>query len=130
VRSSAFRAGAVSGETLGLDTALAWRDGALSGRMAATAGGVRSAQGGIGLLGLDGLVKARLASGPGAAPDAEFRGTVDARGLRGACSTRRWPLPNRPWPARSPRRWWRMRRRLREEERGSRFAADLTVRHA
>jgi hypothetical protein len=131
VRSSAFRAGAVSGETLGLDTALAWRDGALSGRMAATAGGVRSAQGAIGLLGLDGLVKARLASGPGGAPDAEFRGTVDARGLR------RGPLLDQalasaeqavagtlaaPMVA-------QVRRRLREEERGSRFAADLTLRH-
>lgn len=128
VRSSAFRAGAVAGETLGLDTALAWRDGALSGRVAATAGGVRSAQGGIGLLGLDGLVKARLAGG---APDAEFRGTVDARGLR------RGPLLDKalasaeqavagtlaaPMVA-------QVRRRLREEERGSRFAADLTLRH-
>ncbi|MDR6509258.1 hypothetical protein J2792_000098 [Novosphingobium capsulatum] len=131
LRSSAFRAGAVSGETLGLDTALAWRGGALRGRVAATAGGVRTAQGGVGLLELDGLVKARPAAAAGGVPDAEFRGTIDARGLR------RGPMLDQalvsaqaavagtlaaPMVA-------QVRRRLHEEERGSRFAADLTLRH-
>jgi hypothetical protein len=99
--------------------------------MAATAGGVRSAQGAIGLLGLDGLVKARLASGPGGG--ARCRVSRDG----GRARLRRGPLLDQalasaeqavagtlaaPMVA-------QVRRRLREEERGSRFAADLTVRH-
>lgn len=131
LRSGAFRAATVSGQSLGLDTALAWRDGAMNGRVAATAGGVRTAQGGVGLLALDGLVKARLAPAPGTAPDAEFRGTIDARGLRrgpaldqalASAQTAVAGTLAAPMVA-------QVRRRLGEEERGSRFAADLTVRH-
>ncbi|NMN03529.1 hypothetical protein FHT19_000685 [Novosphingobium sp. SG919] len=134
-RSSAFRAAAVSGQTLGLDAALAWRGGALSGRVAATAGGVRTAQGSVGLLELDGLVKARPAAAPGRVPvagaDAEFRGTIDARGLRrgpaldqALASAQAAVAGTLAAPMMA-----QVRRRLGEEERGSRFAADLTVRH-
>lgn len=131
VRTSTFRASTVAGQTLGLDTALAWRGGALSGRVAATAGGVRTAQGSVGLLELDGLVKARPGAVQGAAPDAEFRGTVDAHGLRRGPALDRALVSAQaavagtlaaPMVA-------QVRRRLAEEERGSRFSADVTLRH-
>jgi hypothetical protein len=104
LRTSALAAAGAGAQSLGLDTALAWRSGVLSGRVSATAGGLRSGQGGIGLLGLDGLVKVRQIPGGGA--DSEFRGTVDARGLRrGLPSTRRWLRRKRPLAGHWRPRW-------------------------
>lgn len=129
LRTSALAAAGAGAQSLGLDTALAWRSGVLSGRVSATAGGLRSGQGGIGLLGLDGLVKVRQMPGGGA--DSEFRGTVDARGLRrgAAFDTALASAEKAVGGTLAAPMVAQIRRRLGEEERGSRFAADLTVRH-
>lgn len=127
LRSVALATDALTAQQLGLDSALAWRGGVLSGRVDATIGGLRTAQGSVGLLEVDGLVKAR----DGFATS-EFRGMADARGLR------RGPALDRALASAEAAAQGtlaapmiaQVRRRLGEEERGSRFAADLTVRKA
>ncbi|MCW1384451.1 YdbH domain-containing protein [Novosphingobium sp. KCTC 2891] len=125
IRSSEVSFGQLSAESLALDTALAWRDGVLGGRVAANAGGVHAGGATVALLGLDGRIAAR-----GGLSAVEFRGSVDGQGLR------RGPTFDRalastetavsgtllaPMVA-------QVRRALAREERGSRMGGDLSFR--
>ncbi|MDF8333429.1 YdbH domain-containing protein [Novosphingobium cyanobacteriorum] len=125
LRSGAFVAGSAGAESLALDTALALRDGALSGRVAANAGGVRSGGASIGLLGLDGLLRVRDSFST-----VEFRGTVDGQGLR------RGPAFDRALQSAQASAQGtllapmaaQVRTALAREERGSSLGGDVTVR--
>jgi hypothetical protein len=125
LRSGEIRSGNAGAESLALDTALVWRGGGLSGRIAANAGGVHGDGGTIALLALDGRVLAR-----DAVSRLEFRGALDGQGLR------RGPAFDRalasaqdgsegtliaPMVA-------QVRAALAREERGSRVGGDLTFR--
>ncbi|OYX61372.1 MAG: hypothetical protein B7Y89_13130 [Novosphingobium sp. 32-60-15] len=127
LRSKALVAPGLSAESLALDTRLGWREGVLTGRIEADAGGVRSGGVNVGLLGIEGLVRAREGFGK-----AEFRGTVRGEGLRqgpafdlaladvqkSAADTLLAPLLAQ------------MRASLRREERGSRLAGEISVRRS
>lgn len=127
LRSGAFVAGSAGAESLALDTALALRDGALSGRVAANAGGVRSGGASVGLLGLDGLLRVRDAFST-----VEFRGTVDGQGLR------RGPALDRALQSAQASAQGtllapmaaQVRTALAREERGSSLGGDVTVRRS
>lgn len=116
--------GAVA-ETLALDARLAFRDGALTGRVDANAGGVSSGGVRIGLLGLEGSVRTRESF-----RKAEFRGTVDGQGLRqgsaldGAlASASRSSAGTLLAPMLE-----QLRASLRREERGSRISGEIALR--
>jgi hypothetical protein len=125
LRSKTLVAPGLSAESLGVDARLGWRDAVLTGRIGADAGGVRSGGVNVGLLGVEGLVRAREAFAK-----AEFRGTVRGEGLRqgpaldhaladaqnSSAGTLLSPLLAQ------------MRAGLRAEERGSRLSGELSVR--
>lgn len=77
LRSGAIAAGNAGVESLALDGDVAYRGGALSGRVAGNAGGVHAPGVSVALLGLDGLVRARDGF-----RRVEFRGEIDGQGLR------------------------------------------------
>ncbi|MCX7283173.1 MAG: YdbH domain-containing protein [Novosphingobium sp.] len=115
----------VTAESLALDTRLAWRDGALSGRIAANAGSVAGTGVRVGLLGVDGAIRARDGMNR-----AEFRGTLQGEGLRqgtamvGALDAAQRSASGTllaPMLA-------QMRRSLSREERGSRLTGEVTLR--
>ncbi|MEL0252371.1 MAG: hypothetical protein VW935_10555, partial [Novosphingobium sp.] len=112
-------------ETLALDTRLAFRDGALTGRVDANAGGVSSGGVRFGLLGLEGSVRTRDLF-----QKAEFRGTIDGQGLRqgtaldGAlASASRSSAGTLLGPMLE-----QLRASLRLEERGSRISGEIALR--
>lgn len=125
LRGQALDAGGAHAESLGLDARLAFRGGVLTGRVAADAGGVRTDGVTMGLLGLEGVVRARQGFAK-----AEFRGTIDGRGLRqgkaldGALASAQAGAEGSflaPMLA-------QLRDALRREERGSRLAGDIAFR--
>ncbi|MBA4088363.1 MAG: hypothetical protein C0491_11295 [Novosphingobium sp.] len=125
VRGNKLAVPGLSAETLALDTRLAYRDGALTGRIAANAGGVGSGGVRFGLLGLEGSVRTREAF-----RKAEFRGTIDGQGLRqGAALDNALASGERsasgtllaPMLA-------QLRASLKREERGSRLGGEIALR--
>lgn len=115
----------MSAQSLALDTRLALRDGALTGRIQANAGGVSSDGVRFGLLGVDGAIRAR-----DGLDRAEFRGALQGEGLRqGAALVSAFDAAQRsasgtllaPMLA-------QMRRSLVREERGSRLTGEVTLR--
>lgn len=124
-RSENVSIGDTHAESLALDSALSWRDGALSGRVAANAGGLRWSGATVGLFSLDGRISTRekLSS-------LEFRGSVDGQGLR------RGPVFDRALASTEIKAngtlfapmLAQVRAALAREERGSRFGGDLSVR--
>lgn len=115
----------VSAESLALDTRLAIRDGALSGRIKANAGSVASNGVRFGLLGIDGAIRARDGMNL-----SEFRGTLQGEGLRqgtamlGALDAAQRSASGTllaPMLA-------QMRASLTAEERGSRLTSEVTLR--
>lgn len=114
-----------SAESLALDTRLGWRENVLSGRVEANAGGVRSGGVSLGLLGVEGLVKARNGF-----DKAEFRGSLEGEGVRqGAAFDRALADAQAasvdtllgPMLA-------QMRSALKREERGSRLSGEIALR--
>lgn len=127
LRGKALVVPGLAAESLALDTRLGWREGVLTGRIEANAGGVRSGGVKIGLVGLEGLVRARDGF-----DKAEFRGTVQGEGLRqgtaldGALATAQRTSGGTllaPLVA-------QMRTALKREERGSRLAGEISVRRS
>jgi hypothetical protein len=125
VRGNKLVAPGVSAETLALDTRLAFRDGALSGRVDANAGGVSSGGVRFGLLGLEGSVRTRDSF-----HKAEFRGTIDGQGLRQGdafanllASGERSSAGTLLAPMLS-----QLRTSLKREERGSRLSGEIALR--
>ncbi|MCY1672445.1 YdbH domain-containing protein [Novosphingobium sp. SL115] len=125
LRGQSLGAPGVAAETLALDTRLAWREGALTGRVEANAGGVRSGGARIGLLGLEGSVRAREGF-----HKAEFRGALEGEGLRqgaaldGALARMQQSGDGSllaPLIA-------QMRTALKREERGSRLSGEIALR--
>lgn len=125
VRAGKFTAPGLAAETLALDTRLAYRDGALTGRVDANAGSVSSGGVRFGLLGLEGSVRTRESF-----RKAEFRGTIDGQGLRqGAALDNALASGMRsaagtllaPMLA-------QLRASLKREERGSRLAGEIALR--
>ncbi|MDP3549792.1 MAG: YdbH domain-containing protein [Novosphingobium sp.] len=115
----------VTAESLALDTRLALRDGALTGRVEANAGSVASDGVRFGLLGVEGSIRARDSLNK-----AEFRGALQGEGLRqGTALTTALDAAQRsatgtllaPMLA-------QMRRSLTLEERGSRLTGEVTMR--
>ncbi|WP_068077867.1 YdbH domain-containing protein [Novosphingobium lentum] len=76
LRGTGLRYGSTTAESLALDGRLAFRGGALTGRVKGDAGGVSTAGAGIALLALDGMVRARDGFGR-----VEVQGTLDGRGV-------------------------------------------------
>lgn len=127
LRSKALVAPGVAAESLALDSRLGWREGVLTGRIEADAGGVRSGGVKVGLLGVEGLVRARDGF-----DKAEFRGTVRGEGLRqgtaldlaladaqkSSAGTLLAPMLAK------------MRVSLMREERGSRLAGEISLRRS
>ena len=125
LRGGAAALAGAKAESVTLDTGLTLRKGALSGRIAGNLGGLHTAGGSIGLLGLDGMVRA----GAGMST-LEFRGTIDGQGLRqgpaldralasaeaGAQGTLAAPMVAQ------------VRGALRREERGSSLGGDISYR--
>ncbi len=111
LRGKALAMPGFAAESLALDTQLGWRDHALTGRVDANAGGVRSGGVNMGLLGIEGSVRARDGF-----QKAEFRGRIDGEGLRQGAALG-------PMLA-------QMRAALKREERGSRLAGEVTVRRS
>ncbi|OYX94866.1 MAG: hypothetical protein B7Y74_05900, partial [Novosphingobium sp. 35-62-5] len=115
----------LTAESLALDTRLALRDGALTGRVEANAGSVASQGVRFGLLGVEGAIRAR-----DSLSKAEFRGALQGEGLRqGTALTAALDSAQRsangtlvaPMLA-------QMRRSLTREERGSRLTGEVTLR--
>ncbi|WP_225007667.1 YdbH domain-containing protein [Novosphingobium percolationis] len=77
LRTGAFALGGLTGESLALDSALAWRGGVLGGRLAANAGGVHANGATVALLSVDGRIATRKGFSA-----IEFRGGIDGQGLR------------------------------------------------
>ncbi|MDT0507406.1 YdbH domain-containing protein [Novosphingobium sp. MMS21-SN21R] len=114
-----------SAESLALDARLGWRENVLSGRVEANAGGVRSGGVSLGLLGVEGLVKARNGF-----DKAEFRGSLEGQGVRqgpafdralGDAQAASADTLLGPMLA-------QMRAALKREERGSRLAGEIALR--
>lgn len=125
VRGNKLVAPGIAAETLALDTRLAFRDGALTGRVDANAGGVSSGGVRFGLLGLEGSIRTRESFSK-----AEFRGTIDGQGLRqGAALDSALASGQRsaegtllaPMLA-------QLRASLKREERGSRLGGEIALR--
>lgn len=125
VRAQGLAGAGVKAETLALDTRLAWRDSALTGRLEANAGGVTSGGARIGLLGLEGSLRAR-----DGLRKAEFRGALEGEGLRqGAALDSALARAQQggqgslfaPLIA-------QMRASLKREERGSRLSGEIALR--
>lgn len=115
----------LAAESLALDSRLAFRDGGLTGRIGANAGGVSASGVRFGLLGVDGAIRAR-----DSLHKTEFRGMLQGEGVRqGVALTRALESAQRgadgtllaPMLA-------QLRRSLTREERGSRLTGDLTMR--
>lgn len=127
LRGKALVAPGLAAESLALDARLGWREGVLSGRVEANAGSVSSGGVKVGLLGVEGLVRARDGF-----DKAEFRGTVQGEGLRqgtaldtaladaqkGSEGTLLVPMLAQ------------MRASLKREERGSRVTGELSLRRS
>ncbi|MFM2372429.1 MAG: hypothetical protein RIS85_2151 [Pseudomonadota bacterium] len=125
LRAQGLGAPGVEAETLALDTRLAWRDNALTGRVEANAGGVRSGGARIGLLGLEGSLRAR-----DGLRKAEFRGALEGEGLRQGAA-----LDNALARAQQSGEGSllaplvaQMRAGLKREERGSRLSGEIALR--
>ncbi len=125
VRASKLALPGATAQTLALDTRLAFRDGALTGRVDANAGGVSSGGVRFGLLGLEGSVRARDSF-----RKAEFRGTIDGEGLRqgnaldrALSSASRKSADTLLGPMLE-----QLRDSLRREERGSRISGEIALR--
>ncbi|KPF92060.1 hypothetical protein IP81_08500 [Novosphingobium sp. AAP83] len=125
LRSKTLAAPGLAAESLALDSGLGWREGVLTGRIEAKAGGVQSGGVHAGLLGLEGLVRARDGF-----DKAEFRGTVRGEELRQGpaldlaladAQTRSAQTLLAPMLA-------QLRAALRREERGSRLTGEITAR--
>ena len=114
-------------ESLALDTQFAWRDRALTGRVEANAGGVRSGGINMGLLGVEGSVRARDGF-----DKAEFRGQIDGEGLRqgSALTTALARAQDGSVGTLLAPMLAQMRAALKREERGSRFAGEVSVRRS
>lgn len=112
-------------ETLALDTRLAWRENVLTGRIEANAGGVKTGGVSIGLLGVEGAVRAREGF-----RKAEFRGALEGEGLRrgkvldaGLASAERSASGTLLAPMLA-----QLRQSLLREERGSRLSGEIALR--
>ncbi len=125
LRSAALIAPGVAAASLDLDTRLGWREGVLTGRIDATAGGVQSGGVNVGMLGVEGLVRARDGF-----DKAEFRGTVRGQGLRQGPAL---DLALADGQKRSAGTLLapllaQMRAGLKREERGSRLTGEISLR--
>lgn len=125
VRGKRLALPGVTAESMALDARLALRDGALGGRIKATAGSVANYGVRFGLLGVDGAIRAR-----DGLQRTEFRGTLQGEGLRqgsalvGALDSAQRSAGDTllaPMLA-------QMRSSLTAEERGSRLTGEVTLR--
>ncbi|MES2302923.1 MAG: hypothetical protein V4521_12775, partial [Pseudomonadota bacterium] len=111
--------------SLALDTRLGWRENVLSGRVEANAGGVRSGGVSLGLLGVEGLVKARNGF-----DKAEFRGSLEGEGVRQGAAFDRALADAQAASVDTllGRMLAQMRSALKREERGSRLSGEIALR--
>jgi hypothetical protein len=125
VRANKLAGPGLAAETLALDTRLAFRGGALTGRMEANAGGVGTGGVRFGLLSLEGSIRTRDSF-----QKAEFRGSIDGEGLRqGSALDQALSSGERsasgtllaPMLA-------QLRTSLKREERGSRLSGEIALR--
>lgn len=125
LRGNALVAGSARGESVAIDGTLSLSHGIYSGRVTGNAGGLRVPGASFGLLGMDGLVRARDGFSR-----VEFRGAIDGQGLRRGAELER-ALASAEQGGRgsliSPI-VAQIRRALKREERGSRITGELNWR--